>query len=585
MSIYGTETEIEAHLINVDVLVIGGGLAGVTAGIKAKHSGVGKVALVSKGRLGKDSISTFAAGVFQPAFPEDDKDALMRMYASGDAWGGGLCDREWLKVYLEESFDRMLDMDQWGVEWEKGPDGEFERLKGRWGLPMAMFKGPQMMEALSRKVVEEGMDVIGHTMITDLLTERGEPGARVVGAIGFNVRNGEIITFQAKAVILAAGACAFKGRYIGHCAQTGDACAMAYRAGAKLGRFEIGDILHTTATTMDIQGLNMYTGLGGKFVNARGESFMKDYDPDLGDSASMARVAEASAMEVRDGKGPIYLDMTHFDPPRVRKLRVVLPLPSKVMQRAGVMEGDQIVQKMEWAPTFFGTIAAGGGVIANTRCETSIRGLFACGDAMARAKHFPKALSGAAVTGARAGLFAAEFAKAVEPYGPDRSQVEGLRVSLLGPLSRGEGMDADPVILGVQEALLPYEITVISRGDRLEKAISDVERLREEDVPLLAASDAHYLRVAHEVKSMVLVAEMYLKSRLLRTESRDACAREDYPYTDNIDWLKWTALREENGRMRLWTEDLSLHPGRNCGTERYLYPVFEVAKRKGIPWG
>ncbi|MFH1489388.1 MAG: FAD-dependent oxidoreductase, partial [Pseudomonadota bacterium] len=94
-----------------DALVIGGGLAGATAALKAKESGVQRVALVSKGTLGKDGISTFGAGVFQPAFPEDDKDALFRMYASGDDWGGGLCDEEWLRVYLQESFDRVLDMD------------------------------------------------------------------------------------------------------------------------------------------------------------------------------------------------------------------------------------------------------------------------------------------------------------------------------------------------------------------------------------------------------------------------------------------------------------------------------------------
>ena len=576
---------MQFEVFETDVLIIGGGLAGATAAIKAKESGAERVALVSKGKLGKDSVSTFAAGVFQPAFPEDDREALVKRYSTEEDWGSGLFDEEWLQVYLDESFQRVLDMDRWGVEWEKTPDGEIERLDGRWKLPMALFKGPQMMEAMSKRVGRMGIQVVGHTMITDLLTERGEPGRRVTGAVGFDVRGATLRLFNAKATVLAAGGCAFKGRYVGHSNMTGDACAMAYRAGVKLGRFEIGDILHITPATMDIQGLNMYVGLGGRFVNSRGERFMQEYDPELVDSASMARVVEASAMEVRAGRGPICLDMVHFDTERVRKLRRVLPFPAKIMERAGVLVGDRIVKNVEWAPTFHGTIAAGGGVTANTKCETSVPGLFACGDAMARPKHFPKALAGAAVSGYRAGVAAADYARHSDLTPPNRSQLKRFQSSLLRPLGRKQGMDTDQMIIELQEVLMPYEILVISRGDRLKKAIEEVERLRDEEIPLLHASDAHYLRLAHEVQNMVTVAEMYLRSRLLREESRDGALREDFPYTDNIHWLKWTHLQLEDGKMRMGTEDIPLRPEWKPRRERYLYPIFEVARRRGIAWG
>jgi succinate dehydrogenase/fumarate reductase flavoprotein subunit len=579
------ESDMQFKVFETDVLVIGGGLAGATAAIKARESGARKVILVSKGKLGKDSISTFAAGVFQPAFPEDDREALVKRYATEEDWGGGLFEEEWLKVYLDESFQRVLDMDRWGVEWEKTPDGEIERLDGRWKLPMAMFKGPQMMEAMSKKVVRMGVKAVGHTMVTDLLTERGEPGGRVTGAVGFDVRSATLKLFNAKATILAAGGCAFKGRYVGHGAMTGDGCAMAYRAGAKLGRFEIGDILHITPTTMDIQGLNMFVGLGGHFVNSRGERFMQEYDPELVDSASMARVVEASAMEVRAGRGPICLDMMHFDTDRVRKLRRVLPFPAKVMERAGVLVGDRIVKNVEWAPTFHGTVAAGGGVVADTHCETSVAGLFACGDAMARPKHFPKALAAAAVSGYRAGVAAADYSGRSEIHPPKGAYLKKLQSSLLKPFGRKQGIDADQMIIEIQEVLMPYEILVISRGDRLEKAVKEVERLRDEEVPLLYAFDAHYLRLAHEVQNMVTVAEMYLRCRLLREESRDGALREDFPYTDNEHWLKWTTLQQENGKMRMGTEDIPLRPELRPKKKRYLYPVFEVARKSGIAWG
>jgi succinate dehydrogenase/fumarate reductase flavoprotein subunit len=120
----------------------------------------------------------------------------------------------------------------------------------------------------------------------------------------------------------------------------------------------------------------------------------------------------------------------------------------------------------------------------------------------------------------------------------------------------------------------------------MEKAIKEIERIRDEEVPLLYASDVHYLRLVNEVKNMVLVAEMYLRSRLLREESRDSYLREDFPHTDNINWLKWTRLGQQDGKMTLWTEDVpvdryKLKPKR----EKFLHKVFEVAKKRGVPWG
>jgi len=574
------------EIIETDILIIGGGLAGSFAAIKAHEAGVKKVTLVSKGKLGKDSISSFAAGVYRALFPDDDREAWFENIALSEGLGAGLYNEDWLNVWLDESYDVLLDMDKWGVVWEKTPEGKYERKVARWNIPVLMFHGPQMMEAMAKKVESEGIHVIGHTMMTDLLTEGGEPDGRVTGAVGFDVRTGAFRVFEAKATVMAAGACGFKARFAGHRFQTGDACAMAYRAGAILGGLERGEVLHTTATDFDIHGMNMFIALGGKFVNSKGEEFLLEYDPELGNHAPMGRVSESSAMEVRDGRGPIYLDMTHFTAEDVRKMKVVLPGVTTIMERAGVMAGDSIIKKIEWAPSFFGTIASGGGVVVNTGCESNLPGLYACGDAMVRLGSLPRALAGASVSGARAGRFAAEYIKDAGGVTLMEGQIDEFKESAFGPLDRKTGIDSEHVILGLHEALLPYEVTVISRGDRMEKAIKEIERIRDEEVPLLYAPDIHYLRLANEVKNMALIAEMYLRSRLMRTESRDSYLREDFPYTDNVDWLKWTRLKRRENKMTLWTEDVpveryKLKPKR----EKFLHKVFEVAKKRGVPWG
>lgn len=572
--------------IQTDILVIGGGLAGAFAAIKAKESGVDHITLVSKGRIGKDSISAFAAGVYRALLPEDDRESWFENIALSEGLGAGLYDEDWLNVWLDESYDVLLDMDRWGVEWEKTAEGRYERKPARWNIPVLMFHGPQMMEAVAKKVKSVGIHVIGHTMMTGLLTGRGARDRCVTGAVGFDVRTGVFRVFESKATIMAAGACGFKARFAGHRFQTGDAYAMAYWAGAVLGGLERGEVLHTTASNFDIHGMNMFISLGGRFVNGEGEEFLLEYDPDLGNHASMGRVSESSAMEVRAGRGPIYLDMTHFSPQDVKKMKIVLPGVTAIMERAGVMTGDRIMEKIEWAPSFYGTIASGGGIVVNTRCESNLPGLYACGDAMVRLGSLPRALAGASVSGARAGRFAAEYIKGAEAIPSMENQILELKRTAFLPFHRKTGIDAEHVILGLHEALLPYEVTVISRGDRMEKAIKEIERIRDEEIPLLYAADVHYLRLANEVKNMVLIAEMYLRSRLMRTESRDSYLREDFPYTDNVHWLKWTRLKRREEEMTLWTEDIpieryKLKPKR----DKHLHKVFEVAKKRGVPWG
>lgn len=573
------------QIFETDVLVIGAGLAGTFAAVKAKEAGAENVLVVSKGKMGKDSCSTFAAGVFTLVLPDDDKEMLSRAYALDDNFGTGLYNEEWLDLWLDDLYERALDLEKWGLRWHKTPDGKFER-KGMRGNQRGMFEGPQLMEVMAKKVKNSGIDVVGHTMITDLLTEGGKPGKQVLGAFGFDVRTGEPRVFSARSTVLAAGPCGFKGRYACHKFQTGESYAMAYRAGAVLGQFENGQLLQLTATDFDTQGMNMFTSLGGRFLNVNGERFMPDYDPELKDNSSLSTVAQAMAMEVRAGRGPVFLDMTHFTPEDIKKLRSVLPIPATMFERAGCLVGDKIVKKIEWQPAIWGTTALGGGVVINLKCETSLPSLYGCGDAVARHLSKPSALPGAAITGAIAGKSAALNARQSEGKAINKRQLKEVMTSTLAPLERKDGIEPDHPILRMQEALFPYEVTVIARGDRLQKALAEIERIREEEIPLLYAVDAHYLRLANEVRSMVLVSEMFLRSRLLREESRSWYVREDYPYTDNVGWLKNTRLVQDRGRMRFWTEEI---PQEKCrykpSFDRRLHKIFEAGNRKGIAWG
>jgi succinate dehydrogenase/fumarate reductase flavoprotein subunit len=573
-------------IINTDLLVLGAGVAGTFAAIKAKEAGVENITVVSKGLMGHDSISAFAAGVYDVFDPDqDDRDAEFERRALADYWGAGLYDEEWLNILLDENKQILLDLESWGVDWERTSDGKIQRYPMKRKIMRAMFHGPQMMKMVGKKVKDSGIQYISHTMITDLLTEGGKPESRVVGAVGFEVRTGEFRVFQAKTVVLAAGGCGFKGRFSCHKFQTGEAHVMAYRAGAQMGHFE-QEGLHTTPMEWDMHGMNMFQGLGGVFVNAEGQEFLHDYDPELGNNTTMELFSVAMVMEDRAGRGPVYLDMTMFTPEQVRQMKAVGPMYTKMLERNGTIVGDKVAKKIEYGPAFFGNVCCGGGVVVNHKGETSLPGLISGGDAIAQVAN-QRSLQGATVTGVVAGRTAAKHVKEAKEPVIDMDQVERHREFAFAPLETKEGIDPHHVFIGVLEAIIPAGISVLRRADHIENSLKEIERIRDTEVPLLHAVDPHSVRLVNEAKNCVQEAEWFMRSALLRTESRgQCCIREDYPYCDNINWLKWTMLKQIDGRTKIWTVDAGIDKYKvQPKKERYIHPLFEVADRRGVKWG
>lgn len=441
--------------------------------------------------------------------------------------------------------------------------------------------GPATMEVMAEKVIASGVEVIGNVMITDLLTSEGKPGNPVIGAVGFDVRTGEFKNYVAKAIVLATGGCGFKSTWSGHRNLTGDGLVAAYRAGAILSGFESGNLI-VPGVEYDIMGQNPLVGFGAHWVNARGERYMLEYDPECGDRAPTARLSEATALEILAGRGPIYIDISHFTAQDIEKFSVLYPLTVAMLERGGIIVDNKVMKKIEVEPAFVGTFnSTGGGLKVNTKCETSLSGLYAVGDAIRRYLHNPVAISGAAITGARAGEAAALYARNSDAGKLSEGQLSSAKKSMFSPLQRREGIDPEHVIEEIYEVLLPYDVSIIAREDALKDAVNEIERMQKEEVPYLYALDPHNLRLALEVRNMCLVAEMFLQSRLMRKESRETCLREDFPHVDNENWLKWTCLKQQAGEMKLYTEDLPLERYKvKPDRKKFLHPLFEIAQRR-----
>jgi succinate dehydrogenase/fumarate reductase flavoprotein subunit len=538
----------DTRISDIDVLVIGGGLAAAFAAIKAKENGARRVVQVCKGRTGCSGNSAFAASVMHVCFPEDDLDDRLRRLTRSLAC---IAQQDLIQDHLEESYRILEDMDGFGCGFLKNEKGGFLRATARGAYPTVVFRGHQMMRAMRRAEKDRGVELIDGVMVTDLLTRDG----REVGAVGFNVEKGDFFVFEAKTTILATGSTWYKGLLPGHRDDTGDGFGMAFRAGVVLSGGETNDQLtNLFPRRFDLgPGMNLWVGEGGIFRNKNGEPFMEKYNPRLKDRAGLAKLTIAFCMEARRGLAPIFMDMRHLPPEGVRRLKEALIIPMKMFERAGLEANDRILDLVEWSPA---APVARTAPVVNRRFETSMPGLYACGEA-ACPDAVVTGLASAATSGAKAGQSAAAFVREALPAFPEPDQIEALRERTLAPLKREKGTDSEHLLLAIQEAVIPYGILLIRHGERMSKALGRIETLRDSEAARLFACDSHHLRSVHEVLNLLTTAEIQLRAALFRKDSRTGI-REDYPFEDNVHWLKFVRARKRAEEVEIFAEDVPI---------------------------
>jgi succinate dehydrogenase/fumarate reductase flavoprotein subunit len=162
------------------------------------------------------------------------------------------------------------------------------------------------------------------------------------------------------------------------------------------------------------------------------------------------------------------------------------------------------------------------------------------------------AISGSATQGALAGETSAEYIKNTQIPNISDDKVNTAITEMFQPLNNEKGYAPAWVEHLIQGTLIPYYILYIKHGDRLKATLTNIEFFRDHFLDKLRATDLHELRKAHEVKNMMLNAEMKLRTSLFRTESRGNHYREDYPERDDNNWLCWITIQKgDDGNMKL----------------------------------
>ncbi|MDI9619460.1 MAG: FAD-dependent oxidoreductase [Candidatus Nezhaarchaeota archaeon] len=536
------------ELVTTDVLVIGAGGAGTRAAIEARRKGV-EVALIAKGGFPSGSTPK-AMGGYQAAYtPQDSPEAHFRDTVIGGLY---LNNQRLVKVMANEALQRLKDLENFGTQFIKDEAGNYRIIHAA-GTSYArnfVAVAGEFMRGLIKEVQSLGVQVYANTVVLDLLKH----GNAVTGAVGFNWKDGSFYVFKAKSTILATGG-------LGHMYPltsnppdvAGDGYAVAYRAGAELIDMEFIQWMTCVVHPPSLRGFpppyDGWVAHGARFYNALGERYMKKYDREKLENATRDVVCITAYREIKAGKatsrGGLFMDLSGVPDPIVKAWEKVW----KAYQAVGI---DITWQPIEWAP---GVHHCMGGVRINERCESSVPGLYAAGEATGGI-HGANRVGGNALTdtqvfGARAGAYAAERARSVGVVGFDKGQVDKCMKIAEEIYERKEGVEAHQIKSKIQK-IMDDCVGVVKTGASLEKALAELKGIEVNDVPRMFLGDRRdydALVEALDVINMICTGKIIASAALYRTESRGAHYREDYPERDDTKWLKNVVVKLEGNRM------------------------------------
>ncbi|GLI11195.1 fumarate reductase subunit A [Methanobrevibacter arboriphilus] len=542
---------METRIIKSDVLIIGSGGAGCRAAIEISNNGLNPL-IVSKGLSFRSGCTGMAEGGYNAAFAfvdeEDTKDIHFKDTIKG---GSYLNDSKLARILVDEATDRLIDLEEYGALFDRQDSGELnQRPFGGQTFRRTCFQGDrtghEIMMALKEEIIKKKIPTIDEVMITSLILDDSKQ--KVIGAGGLSLKNSEIIFFQSKAVILATGGAGQLYPVTSNTLQkNGDGFALAYNVGADL--IDMEEIqFHPTGmlypdSRKGILVTEAVRGEGGILLNKNNERFMGNYD-DRKELATRDVVSRAIYNEIRCGRGNenggVYLDVTHLDDEVIEE-----KLETMLFQFLDVGV-DIRKQPMEVAPTAHHFM---GGVRIDENCRSTVNNLFAAGEA-AGGVHGANRLGGNAladtqVFGKRAGISASKAAKS--------SDFEINNEEIKNEIDRIDKLFKKGSILPFEikkelQNLMWDKVAIIRNEKDLKEALSHIKTLKEKLNDMDINNETHYnkgLQEALEVINMVEIAELTVKSALIRKESRGAHFREDFPDTKE-EWKKSIVMNKNH---------------------------------------
>jgi len=547
------------EIIDTDILIIGAGGAGCRAAIAASDSNL-EVTIITKDILGK-AHTVMAEGGINAALANLDPIDSSEIHANDTCNAGAYLNNQYLAEILSvDSPQRVYDLENFGAIFSRTPDGLImQRPFGHQTYRRTCYAGDrtghEVMHTLTQELRKREIHIIDEVFATSLLRDH----SHIAGVTIVDIRTGNFKIFRAPSIVMAAGGA---GR-IYHIttnaqADVGSGYAMAYKCGVELVDMEQIQF-HPTGTAIPpaARGRLVTEGVrgeGGILLNKFGERFMKSYNPRLMELAGRDEVARAVATEIREGRGTendaVYLDIS-FLPSKIIEDR--LPTMLEDFLDIGI---DIRKEPMEVTPT---THHVMGGLKIDQLTKTNIKGLFAAGE-VAGGVHGGNRLGGNAlaagqVFGKIAGSSASEFATNASFPKLDRDIIEKEYSRIIAPLERKEGVSSFAQ-KGDLQKIMWDKAGIVRNEQGLNEALQFIKNQQEiANSKLFVNNKATRYNTewisALELHDMLIVAEMIVRSAIIRRESRGAHYRSDYPTLNNEEYFVNFMVKQQNNHMVL----------------------------------
>lgn len=528
-----------------DFLVLGSGIAGLSFALKVAP--FGRVTLMTKKDDSESNTNYAQGGIATVVEPDDSADLH---YQDTIKAGSGLCHSDAVKVLVTEGPQRVKELIKWGVRfsYERGERGKRQLSLGREGghsrrriVRADDLTGQEIERALLTRLMGENDFVLFEDhFASELLVEyeRGG-GKRCVGALVYNRITDEFEVWKSPVTFLATGGA---GHVYLHTTNpeiaTGDGVAMAFRAGATIANMEFIQFHPTALYPAEGKAFlisEAVRGEGAILLDGNGRSFMKKYHPQ-GDLAPRDVVARAIDRELKiSGKRHLYLDLSPIKPDVIKQR-----FPN--ITRECLKRGVNIMK--EAVPVVAAAHYMCGGVRTNAWGMTSLSGLFAVGEVACTGVHGANRLASNSLL--EAVVFSHRAAKKARELAAKKSRIraEGIELQQERKTTGTEAVVLEHIRNQIKTIMWDY-VGITRSMERLEMARRGLSLIREEIDEIRQRTK--FIVDLEELRNMGQVAELIVRSAIVRKESRGLHYNLDYLEQNDKEYRRDTVVTLLNG--------------------------------------
>lgn len=557
------------NMFSHDVIVVGGGLAGMRAAIEA--SNYADTAIISRVHPLR-SHSGAAQGGINAALANNPagRDDTWEKHAYDTVKGSDfLADQDAVEVLTKDGPERIFEMEHWGCPFSRSEDGKIgQRPFGGAGFPRTCYAadktGHYLLVTSYEQVLKRKIKVYEEWFVTSLITDQNA----IKGLTAFDILNSDLEAFRAKAVILATGGMGWLyGKSTNAMINTGNGMIMGYRVGTALKDMEFVQFHPTALYPTCILISEGARGEGGYLINSQGERFMQRYTPKAMELAPRDIVSRSIQKEIDAGRG-IKNTYVHLELRHLGKQKILTGLPGIRDLAIEFAAIDPIKEPIPVQPAQHYTM---GGVDCNAKCETNIKGLYAAGECACVSVHGANRLGGnslleTVVFGKIGGENAGKYAKNL-PNNPPTSD-DTIQTAIesekkhIARLIEGNGNEDPSIIREELRNIMVDKVFLFRTKEQLEEAKTKLKELKERQKHLRPINNCKIYSLdlirAIELESMLDLGEVIVVSALNREESRGSHVRLDFPNRDDVRFLKHTLAYKTSDGPRIDYSDVKI---------------------------